>query len=81
MQAQDTATPSDQDKRRDVAVLGVLLDSRHPLAVEEVAREVSDEIDAVDSLARLVAAGLVHRLDGFVFPTRACARAGELASL
>lgn len=48
-------------------------------AVEEIAREMRDPIAATDGLNRLTAAGLVHRIDSFVFASRAAARASELA--
>lgn len=64
----------------DRAVLTVLLDSPGLWAVAEVQREFSDPVEAENSLSRLYAAGLVHRLDGFVFATRAAARAGALGS-
>ncbi|MEX1141107.1 MAG: hypothetical protein WD399_06755 [Thermoleophilaceae bacterium] len=38
-----------------------------------------DPIAATDGLNRLTAAGLVHRIDSFVFASRAAARASELA--
>lgn len=38
-------------------------------------REMGDELRAQDGLARLVAAGLIHRLGEFVFTTRAAGRA------
>lgn len=78
MQAQDTTTPVEQDNQIDVAVLALLLDSRHPLAEAEVEREMRDGIAAQDSLGRLAGAGLVHRHEGFVFPTRAAVRSAEL---
>ena len=45
---------------------------------DEVLREMSNSIIAEDSLARLYASGLIHRLEGFVFPTRAATRASAL---
>lgn len=59
----------------DRALLAVLLDDPGPWAVEEVERELSDPVKAVDGLARLGAAGLVHRLEGFVFASRAAKQA------
>jgi hypothetical protein len=82
MQAQDTAgSPAEQDAQIDGAVLGLLLDSRHPLSVVEVAREIKDEIAATDAVNRLTGAGLAHRSGAFVFPTRAAVRACDLTSL
>jgi hypothetical protein len=69
-----------EDDEIDEAVMSLLLDQRRGLwSVEEIASEMKDRVDAEDGLARLAAAGLVHRLDGFVFATRAAARASDLA--
>jgi hypothetical protein len=47
-------------------------------ALEEIGRELNDLVDAEDAVCRLSGAGLVHRLDGFVFPTRAAIHAVDL---
>jgi len=48
-------------------------------SVEEVGREIGDQIKAADALVSLYRAGLIHRTsDGFVFATRAAIRASEL---
>jgi|GEM_PF-1383705 len=82
----DAAWPSEPD---DVAraVLDLLV-NRHPelVAVDELLREFCDpwllqRIDEVlvhDALVDLATSGLVHRLDRFVFPTRAMMRAVQL---
>ena len=46
--------------------------------VEEVGRELGDRLAAEDALSRLARAGLAHRHDEFVFPSRAAIRAVEL---
>jgi predicted transcriptional regulator len=48
-----------------------------PWAVDELARELEHDVE--DELRRLYGAGLIHRLDGFVWATRAAVRADELA--
>lgn len=63
----------------DSAILGLLLDSPTLWATDEVAREIGDDVAAADGLARLAGAGLVHRLDRFVFATQAAERAQRLA--
>lgn len=65
----------------DRAVLGLLLndDSQRPWALEEVARELGDADGARDALARLCDAGLVHRLDRFVFAARPAVHAARLS--
>lgn len=73
----DQPTPAEQDDQIDSAIMVLLIDSPVPVATYEVAREVGD-VEATDGLARLVRAGLVHRLDGFVFATRAALRGRRL---
>lgn len=62
---------------RDDEILFLLFSSPYPWTVEELARELNDS-DAADGVARLAAAGLVHGLDRFVFPTRSARRVREL---
>lgn len=78
MSGRDSKT---DEARTDAAILSLLLDAdaQRPWAEEEVAREVGEPLAVTDSLARLSAAGLVHRLEGFVFASRAALRAAELA--
>lgn len=71
MQAQNTSSAVEQDEQIDTAIMGMLLDSPRPLAVTEIQRGVASPLHVEDGIARLVAVGLVHRLDGFVFATRA----------
>lgn len=57
-------------------VLALLLDhdSRGPFSLEELAREVGCELAAADAVVALHAAGLVHRVQGLVWPSRAACR-------
>ncbi len=48
-------------------------------SVGEIAAELDSELDALDAVANLRAAGLVHRVHEFVFPTRAATRMAALA--
>ncbi len=41
---------------------------------DEIARAMDDSVVAIDAIDTLHAAGLVHRLGDFVFPTRAAGR-------
>jgi Fe2+ or Zn2+ uptake regulation protein len=75
-----------EDALLQTAVLTILLDA-HPAqrSADELVREVTAEPgdfaqrDAVENAIReLVAAGLVHRHDEFVFATRAAARFDQL---
>jgi hypothetical protein len=77
----DQPSPAVEDDRTDFAVLMLLLEDGvpRPWAVEEVAREIGDSMAVDDTLSRLHGAGLVHRLDGFVFATRAAQQSVRLA--
>ena len=83
MQAQNIP-PMSEDEREvhiDGVILTVLLasDAQRPWSEEEVAREIEDPIAAADGLKRLARGGLVHRLNGFVFASRAAQVAEEIA--
>jgi hypothetical protein len=80
MQAENMASPAEQDRRIDTAIMGLLLDSPALWSDAEIYREIGDEIATVDALARLAREGLVHRLDGFVFISRSAASALALAA-
>jgi hypothetical protein len=48
-------------------------------AVDEIVRQLSaPQLDVIDGLAELAAAGLVHRLGDFVFATRAASKFDRL---
>jgi hypothetical protein len=76
----DQAEDRTSEEARDNAVLNrMFLDSpAYPWSMEEIARELQSRIAAEDSVGRLVEAGLAHRLDGFVWPSRAARRANEI---
>jgi hypothetical protein len=68
---------SERDHER--AVLELLLCDRLPWTVDEIVREISGEdLEGIDAVNRLVAAGLLHRHSEFVFPTRTARRADEI---
>lgn len=71
---------TEQDAIDDGLVLGMLLDSEQPglWSTDELTRALGNRATAADSLMRLERDGLIHRLDRFVFPTRAAVRAGEI---
>ena len=81
MQDEGTHHAAGREAQADLSVLGWLLDPEDSSvwSAEEVARELGSPLDAEDSLARLAAVGLIHRLDGFAFPTRAAVRFEKLA--
>ena len=72
--------PAEDDGRIDRAVLGLLLDPelQRPWSQDEIAREIGDEIEPVDSLTRLHGAALIPGLDGFVCASRAAIKAHEI---
>ena len=78
---QGQSTPAEEDSRVESAILAMLTDQneQRPWSQDEVAREIGDAIDTTDALTRLHAVGLVHRLDGFVFASRAAVRSVEIA--
>jgi hypothetical protein len=67
-------------ERIERLVLALLLgvEYRGPWSIPEVAREVGCEMLADAAVESLHAAGLAHRHAGFVWPTRAAARASAL---
>jgi hypothetical protein len=83
MQAQNIPPMSqiEQERHTDGVILSFLLagDAQRPWSEEEVAREIEDPVAAADGLRRLARGGLVHRLDGFVFASRAAQVAEEIA--
>lgn len=68
------------EEQNDSAVLAMLIcDDACPVwSMDEITRTLGRGGDAIDSVDRLAAAGLVHRIDQFVFPTLAARRADEL---
>jgi hypothetical protein len=78
---QDGEPPNlaEQDYQIDNVVIDcMLVGAPWPWSVQELAREIGNEVDAVDSVGRLVRRGLLHRSGEFVFPTRAARSAHEL---
>ena len=76
--SREEETPGERIDRREKLVLAMMLEDPFPWTVEEIGRALNNHGYASDSVAKLAGAGLVHRLDGFVFPTRAARRADEI---
>lgn len=79
MQDQGIPEPGEQMDQLDGAILGMLMleTSHRPWAVDEIAREMGE--NPADSLSRLYGGGLIHRLDGFVWASRAAVMADEIS--
>ena len=73
--------PSDEFDRADGAVLHLLTtgDPR-PWSIDEILREHGHGPHTLDAVARLNAAGLIHRTqDGYIWASRAAIRADQIA--
>lgn len=76
---QDEAAPQDRPERErqlDCIVLSFMFNE--PAGVEEIARELDDRDEAIETVRRLTDSGLAHRIGEFVFPTRTARRAAEI---
>jgi hypothetical protein len=78
MQENPTLTPMQQDAQQDAGIISLLVDvdATRPWSFEGIAREIGS--NPTDSLRRLYGGGLIHRLDGFVWATRAAVMADEI---
>jgi hypothetical protein len=75
MHQKPSSDVAEREAHTDRVILGLLLHegSERPWSVAEMALEVGDE--AEDGLARLHAVGLVHRVETFVWASRAAVAA------
>jgi hypothetical protein len=80
MPDQPIPSSAEQEGQLDRAILGMLLldTSQRPWAEEEIAREMG--ANPVDSLNRLYGGGLIHRLEGFFWATRAALVSDEIGA-
>jgi hypothetical protein len=64
------------EQHSELVVLTLLLDGSGPWlwSLDELARELGEDLRTADAVASLCAAGLVHRCEQFVFATRASRR-------
>jgi hypothetical protein len=70
--------PGERMDNSQKTVLLMLFDDRVPWTLDELGRELKNQLDAADAVSALAGAGLVHRLGDFVIPTRAARRSDEL---
>jgi hypothetical protein len=80
---QDQPTQRDAAREFDVAerlVLDTLLDPDFPgpWTIQELGRAMGNEVEAADAVMGLDRAGLVHRIDQYVFASWPAARAMQL---
>jgi hypothetical protein len=78
MHDQPNQSPGERMDQLDQSLLSTLTseDSHRPWSLAELASELG--ADPADALSRLARAGLIHRLDRFVWATRPAVRAQEL---
>jgi hypothetical protein len=78
MRDERTLTPAEEDAMIDSAVLDLMVvDGPSRLwSRDEIDRAIGQ--DTTDSLNRLYAAGLIHRLEGYSWATRAAITADEI---
>ncbi len=78
----DEAPPQDRCERErqlDCIVLSFMFNEPSwPWSVDEIARELDDKDEAIETVRRLTDSGLAHRLGEFVFPTRTARRAADI---
>jgi hypothetical protein len=68
-----------KEQQLDCVVLAFMFhEESWPWSVEEIARQLDDKDEAIESVNRLTAHGLLHRVGEFVFPTRTARRAAEI---
>jgi hypothetical protein len=73
--------PGERMDNSQKTVLLMLFEDRVPWTLDELGRELKNQLDAADAadaVSALTGAGLVHRLGDFVIPTRAARRSDEL---
>jgi hypothetical protein len=74
----DHTEPGERMDNSQKTVLLMLFDDRVPWTLDELGRELKNQLDAADAVSALAGAGLVHRLGDFVIPTRTARRSDEL---
>jgi hypothetical protein len=78
MQDQTTFSPAEQEGQIDSTILGLLIyeNAQRPWSFDEIAREIGK--NPTDSLNRLYGGGLIHRLEDFVWASRAAVMAKDI---
>jgi hypothetical protein len=80
MPDQRTLSVAEADRMIDSGILGLLIrpDHRRLWSQDEIERDINDPVAVADSLHRLYGGGLIHRLDRFVWASRAAIMAEEI---
>jgi hypothetical protein len=81
MSGRGSCVVAGQEMQAEGAILGLLLnfEAGSMWSVEEVVNQLSvSRVEALDGIASLQAAGLIHCLGDFVFATRAASRFDRL---
>ncbi len=81
MSGRGSCVMTEQGRQAEGAILGLLLnfDGGSLWAVEELVRQLSaSRLEVIDAVANLEAAGLIHRLDDYVFASRAASSFDQL---
>jgi hypothetical protein len=74
MSGRGSCVTAGQEEQAEAAILGLLLnfEAGSLWSVDELVRQLSaSRLEVIDGLTSLHAAGLIHRVDDFVFVTRA----------
>ena len=81
MHTQPIGHPSTADAQLDARILDLLVHDHIGLwSIDELQQLMDSPIAVEDSLARLHALGLIHRLESYVFASRAAAHVHRLPS-
>ena len=68
-----------RERQLDSMVLSFMFnEGAWPWSVDEIARELDDKDEAIETVRRLTDSGLAHRHGEFVFPSRTARRAAEI---
>jgi predicted transcriptional regulator len=81
MQQERSRAQKKDEARNDWFILGLLVDQdeQRPWSVDELVRELGKQVAVIDAIDRLHGAGLIHRVDELVFPSRTAIRYSQIA--
>jgi hypothetical protein len=80
MHSQPIGDPSLAERQHDAVILDLLLIEHDGIwSIDELKHQVGDPIGVEDAITRLGTLGLIHKLENFVFASRAAAHVHALA--